>query len=356
MNSYSAISFSQARRYNRLSLVGQLMAITHFVQRRTMDELSASQSYQSLSLTYVGYITLLAERNYSPGELATKLGISKQACSKTIGELEKAGFLKRQKNPDDSRSSILSLDKKGLQLVSDGMKCTLKIQQQFANKVGANQLQQLVYDLEQLCRGFNLHIPSYQSLQIVLGKPLQGDPARLNLLLPNLSSFFYDSMIASLAAKGFEGLKPNFSQVLSLINSDGGRIQYIATTVGVSKQAIAMIALELEQLGYISKEPDPTDKRQIILQLTARGKELMNESIAGIDALETRIKDILGAQQFQQLEEVINTLCFDVAMDSSSATVSAAKIQQLSQDLLLELGPNGARQLAKQILQITESN
>lgn len=355
MNSYSAISFSQARRYNRLSLVGQLMAITHFVQRRTMDELTASQNYQSLSLTYVGYITLLAERSYSPGELANKLGISKQACSKTIGELEKAGFLKRQKNPDDSRSSILSLDSKGVQLVSDGMQCTLTIQQQFADKVGSQQLEHLVHSLEQLCRGFHLHIPSYQSLQIVLGKPLQGDPVRLNLLLPNLSSFFYDSMIATLAEKGFEGLKPNFSQVLSLIDSDGGRIQQIAATVGVSKQAIAMIALELEQLGYISKEPDPTDKRQLILQLSARGKQLMSESIAGVDALEARIKDILGAQQFHQLEEVINTLCLEVAMDNDSAGVPAAKLLQLSQNLLLELGPNGARQLAKQLLNLTES-
>src|SRR5690625_1814054 len=121
--------------------------------------------------------------------------------------------------------------------------------------------------LEQLCHDLEVSIPRYSVIE-TLGRTSQRQPQKLNVLLPLLNEYLYGSLVASLSEKGFRGLRPSFSQVLGLIVLDQGRIQYIAAVTGVTKQAIATIANELARLGYITKDADPHDKRQIILRLS----------------------------------------------------------------------------------------
>src|SRR5262245_19253688 len=100
--------------------LAQLMMAAHSIQKRVMDELSGNGGYRKLSLAYVDFIARLSVRDYAPGELAEALGISKQACSKVIRELEDHGLIERRANPADSRSALLSLSPAGWRLTQDG--------------------------------------------------------------------------------------------------------------------------------------------------------------------------------------------------------------------------------------------
>ncbi len=352
MNLHVAYRIDDFRTAPRPGLTAHLMAITHFLRKNTLDRLTESGRYRKLNLVYQGYISLLAEQDYSPGELAAKLGVSKQACSNTIRELTKLGLVQRRVNPQDSRSSLLSLTPEGLQLLHDGTAVTADIQQQFADTLGRDRLERFIDILEILRRELAIEIPSYRALEPDAGTH---GPTRLNLLLTHLNDFFYQSLIDSLTAKGFEGLKPSFGQVLSLIVPDGGRIQDISSVIGVSKQAIAVTASELEQLGYIVRETDPADKRQVILRLSPQGERLLAASTTSVRNLEVSIEAALGEVDYRLLEEIVGELHLLVT-GGDGRSLSRSGIKQLSRHLLEELGATDARVLARQLLAMTRGD
>lgn len=334
---------------NAQGLVAHLMVLAHFVHRSTLERLSADGRYKKLSLTFEGYISLLAQRDYTPGELAEHLGVSKQTCSQTLRELDRLGLVSRRRNPRDSRSSIVSLSEQGLALLQDGITITGDIHRQFADQVGADKLEQLLRILEKLCAVLDIQTPTLNALGPAGGQR----PTRLNVLLPALNGYFHNTLLAALTERGFAGLKSSFGQVLGVISRNGRTIQYIASVIGISKQAIAATAADLEQHGYIVRESDPDDKRQSILRLSPQGQKLLAASIACVRALETDIHRLLGDSDYTLLENVLATLYIQVADHYDAVSVLPAKIQQLSDYLLAELGVSGAQALAQQLMTLT---
>ncbi len=335
-------------------LIVSVMVLTHFVLKHTMDKLMESKRYAKLSLSFDGHISMLAQGDCSPGELAAKLGKSKQLCSKTIKELENLGLIERRKNPEDSRSSLLSLSRLGRQLVADGFKVTSELDRQFADAIGEERLLQLIAILEKLCQNLGLVFPaSYRVLALENTDTTLLRPTRLNLMLPQLDNYFQQALLSSLTEKGFPGLKPSFGQVLGMINRESRKMQTIAAVSGVSKQAIAVIAAELELLGYITREPDLSDKRQFILSLSPLGQKLVEESARSVAQLEASISALFSPEENALLDETMRALYLLVARAYNSPSALSANIQQLSEKLLNELGVSGAKALAKQLMTIT---
>lgn len=332
--------------------IAHLMVVAHFVQKSTMDKLTAGQPCEKWNLAHEGYLSLLADEDHSPGELAERLGIRKQACSKTLKQLEALGLVARRKNPGDSRSSLMSLTDKGLQLRQDSIRASNEIYRHFATDVDAERMQQLVEILAGLRAKLGIELERR-------GAPEPGprnacDRSKsLNLLLPGLVSHFRQALMTSLSDKGFEDLKFSFSPILGLLNHEERKIQYIASVIGVSKQAIASTAADLEGAGYITRKPDPFDKRQIVLSLTSRGRDLLKESVVSVRSLEASVKDLLSDDEFQLMDDTLATLYLQVAEHYDTASVLPAKIQQISEQLLAELGVAGVRVLTRHLMTIT---
>lgn len=332
--------------------IAHLMVITHFVQKSTLDTLEKDASCEKWNLAHESYIALLEEDDYSPGELAARLGITKQACSKTIKQLETQGLIERRRNPGDSRSSLLSLTEKGLRLRRNSIRAADEIYRHFATEVDADSMRQLVGILGKLRSKLGLELESYRIPEP--GTRITGEkPTSLNMLLPGLVNHFRQTLLASLSEKGFAGLKFSFSPVLGLLNHEERKIQYIASIIGVSKQAIASTAADLEQAGYITRRPDPGDKRQIILKLTERGRHLLDESVASVRSLEATIKELLSDSEFRLMDDTLATMYLHVAEHYDAASLLPTKIQQISEYLLAELGVAGVRSLTKHLMTIT---
>ncbi len=335
------------------SLLTRLMVVTHFVQKQTMDRLLEDGRYEKLSLAYADYIALLAERDYSPGEIAERLGVSKQVCSKMVGELESLDLLGRRVNPQDSRSRVLSLSAKGLRLLRDGIEAANGIQTQMADTIGVRRLGRLVDVLGKLCVAMGIELPAHVSFEDTVAARAGSRPTRLAGLLPRLSEFFRRQLAASVTARGFSDLRPGVGQVLGMINRDGRRLQYIASVLGISKQSVAATAAELDQQGYVTREADPQDHRQIIIRLSPRGRELMREVITSVDDVEATIRAALSEEEFQLLDEALTAFYSGIAGHYDSASVLRNRIQQLSRQLVDELGATGARALAQQLMTMT---
>ncbi len=125
-------------------LVVRLMAAGHAVQRASMDALLSSGNYTQLSLDLcLAYMERFALRDYSPSELAGELGISKQACSKMVRELERRDFIARRPCVEDSRSSVLSLTALGQQLIHDGVDAANAVQHKLTEAIGNERARRL---------------------------------------------------------------------------------------------------------------------------------------------------------------------------------------------------------------------
>ncbi|WP_284981541.1 MarR family transcriptional regulator [Arthrobacter sp. efr-133-TYG-118] len=83
----------------------------------------------------------------------------------------------------------------------------------------------------------------------------------------------------------------------------------LAAVVHVSPQAISLAARELERLGFVSRVPDPEDRRRVWIEVTDAGRQkLAQESAAGHGWLDRAITERLTPEERKTLENAIPVL------------------------------------------------
>jgi DNA-binding MarR family transcriptional regulator len=68
----------------------------------------------------------------------------------------------------------------------------------------------------------------------------------------------------------------------------------LAKLLGVTQQAASKLVVELEQLGYVERQPDETDKRVRRVVLTGRGAGLVERARDARAALEAKVLKRVG--------------------------------------------------------------
>lgn len=87
-------------------------------------------------------------------ELAHRLGVSKQAVSELIDDLEAAGVVKRSTDPEDARARRVAFTPEGRQGLLDGLAVLHRFEQELSRAVGARTMQNLHTALERLLEHF----------------------------------------------------------------------------------------------------------------------------------------------------------------------------------------------------------
>ncbi|WP_101757905.1 MarR family transcriptional regulator [Oceanicoccus sp. KOV_DT_Chl] len=218
-----------------------------------MTALINTYGHKKLKLSFEPYIFMAANGEAKLSDITERLGISRQAANQVAKQIEAAGYIKRSEDPLDKRSKRIALTKKAKQLIHDGAIETGKQQSLFADIIGQKSLK----NITQLVEKLNIKLGLLTSF-----KPPSGIPSPLAATLPRLSEYINQRLREITKSKGHPDLKPRYGSVLKNIGPLGGHIQTMAREQGVSKQAISLIASELEQLGYIERQSDPLDPRQ----------------------------------------------------------------------------------------------
>ncbi len=102
--------------------------------------------------------------------------------------------------------------------------------------------------------------------------------------------------------------KPAHSAVFAQIAPEGSRLTELARRANMSPQAMGELVDELEQLGYVVRRPDPTDRRAKLITLTKKGQACIAAGIATIDGIEQQLTDRLGERGHQQLRILLTKL------------------------------------------------
>ena len=76
---------------------------------------------------------------------------------------------------------------------------------------------------------------------------------------------------AALAEAGYDDMPGNGSYVIGAVARGGASLSLIIQGLGVSKQAAGQLVDTLVVRGYVTRAPDPADRRRLTLTLTERG-------------------------------------------------------------------------------------
>ena len=99
--------------------------------------------------------------------------------------------------------------------------------------------------------------------------------------------------------------KPSHSAVFAQIKMEGSRLTDLARGANITPQSMGELVDELEELGYVERQPDPTDRRAKLIVLTDRGKACIAAGISTIDGIEDRITQLLGERGHRQLRSLL---------------------------------------------------
>lgn len=105
--------------------------------------------------------------------------------------------------------------------------------------------------------------------------------------------------------------KPKHSAVFAQIDLSGSRLSDLARRANMTPQAMGELVDELEGLGYLTRRPDPSDRRAKLIVLTARGRDAVDAGIQTIAGLEDHISQVLGVRGHQTLRKLLTQLIAD---------------------------------------------
>ena len=117
---------------------------------------------------------------------------------------------------------------------------------------------------------------------------------------------------AALAEQGFDEIQTCHHTVLRHLGEDGGRPSELAAKAGVTRQAITKTLDDLERLGLVHRQPDPTDGRGVLVRYTPRGLAALHVARTRMNQLERRFGSHVGAHRWRTARDVLEAL-FDAA-------------------------------------------
>ncbi len=88
-----------------------------------------------------------------PVELAARLGMTKQALTPLLNDLERFGYLERRRAPDDGRGRVLWLTERGLAFVGAIKEIMTGIEAEWSERLGADRFATLQETLQELTEG-----------------------------------------------------------------------------------------------------------------------------------------------------------------------------------------------------------
>jgi len=125
---------------------------------------------------------------------------------------------------------------------------------------------------------------------------------------------------AELHRRGYADARPGHAALLANLDFAGNSVTEIAERAQISKQAMARLALELEEMGIISRRTSATDKRALILSFTPLGRSLVRSTVAIVDRAERDLARDIGARSMVTLKRSLAAI---VHLDESQTSQEA---------------------------------
>jgi DNA-binding MarR family transcriptional regulator len=117
-----------------------------------------------------------------------------------------------------------------------------------------------------------------------------------------------DELHAELARRGHPDLRPAHGFALQAIGLGGATAAETGRRLGISKQAAGKTIDRLEELGYVHRSDDESDRRRKLARLTPRGIAALAISAMIFNDIRSRWEGTLGAARLSDMETSLRAM------------------------------------------------
>jgi DNA-binding MarR family transcriptional regulator len=142
-------TIEQGRRRNMRQL---LLRASRIVNRHVVEGLHA-RGYTDLRSTHTTLLSNIDLAGSTVTVAADRAGITKQAMGRLATELEDAGYIRVQGDPNDARARVLRLTRTGKRLMLDSLKVMAELELRYARSVGPDRLAVVLQGLAAFVEG-----------------------------------------------------------------------------------------------------------------------------------------------------------------------------------------------------------
>ncbi|MGH3181248.1 MAG: MarR family transcriptional regulator [Streptosporangiaceae bacterium] len=141
-------------------------------------------------------------------------------------------------------------------------------------------------------------------------------------LMRSARGAYAQSIRAQLQLSGINDLPRNGAFVLAGIDTSGGPRQDLPSELGVTKQAVSQVIDVLVNRGYLERRPDPDDRRRVVLELTDRGRKVVEAVLRGVAAVDRQLQERVSPEQIEGMRSALIAL---TQIKSEGATTGAGR-------------------------------
>lgn len=117
-----------------------------------------------------------------------------------------------------------------------------------------------------------------------------------------------DLVLDKLTSHGHPFINMSHGVVLRNMDVKGTPLSIVTKRAGLSRQAVAKVAGQLEELGYLTASRDPTDRRAKILKLSSKGMRLFTDSIEAYGEFEEELARKIGRRRLEQFRKTLQMI------------------------------------------------
>lgn len=133
-------------------------------------------------------------------------------------------------------------------------------------------------------------------------------PDHVGWRLWDAAAAWKEKFAAHMVAAGHDWYAEARSSVMPYVSIQGTRQVDIVERMGLSKQAVQQLIVDLETSGILRRDPDPNDGRGKIVRFTELGLQAQRDSLNAKKAVETEIKTRLGDHEFDHLMRILKKI------------------------------------------------
>lgn len=124
----------------RANVLQVLLKCARLVNERAIERVNDEAGRRLLRPAVTNLLPHISFDGTPVGELARKVGVTKQAISKLVTELEREGTVELVPHPDDGRAKLVRFTPAGAKAIMHGLSILSDIETELARAVGATKL------------------------------------------------------------------------------------------------------------------------------------------------------------------------------------------------------------------------
>lgn len=129
-------------------------------------------------------------------------------------------------------------------------------------------------------------------------RDLPPDRLPIGQLLVRLLREFRHELFAPASQAGYPDIREPHLQIFGNLDVTGIRLTALADRAQLSLAAASELVNELQDLGYLERKPDVTDRRAKLIYPTARGRQALRDARSRVAEIEQRWSGLVGPDRF----------------------------------------------------------